>query len=71
MSNNKFWPLTVSKINRQTSDCVEITFDIPQSIKSEFTFLSGQYLTLKTEINGEDIRRSYSICSAPHEDSLA
>lgn len=71
MSNNKFWPLTVSKIIRQTVDCVEITFDIPEKIKSEFSFLSGQYLTLKTDINGEDIRRSYSICSAPHEDKLS
>lgn len=71
MSNNKFWLLTVSKIIRQTSDCVEITFNIPQNIKSEFSFQSGQYLTLKTEINGEEIRRSYSICSAPHEDKLS
>ena len=48
-----------------TPDSVEINFDISNT--SNFDFVPGQYITIKHEINGEDIRRAYSICSAPSE----
>lgn len=62
-----FHSLTIAEINRETEDAVSIAFDIPESVQDQFQYLSGQYLTLRTEINGEDVRRSYSLCSAPFE----
>ena len=59
----KFHTLQVSDIRRETPDCVSIAFDIPQELKSTFEFKQGQYLTLKVNVNGEELRRSYSICS--------
>ena len=66
----KFVPLTVNDVNRETADTVSISFEIPQEHKEDFSFVPGQYLTLKTEINGEDVRRSYSISSGTNEDEL-
>ena len=62
---SKFQSLIVSDINNLTLDSVEINFDISNT--SNFDFVPGQYITIKHEINGEDIRRAYSICSAPSE----
>jgi ring-1,2-phenylacetyl-CoA epoxidase subunit PaaE len=66
----KFHPLKVSDIRRETADCVSVSFDVPAELAGEYTFVPGQYLTFRTEINGEDIRRSYSICSAPSDGEL-
>ena len=66
----KFYPLTIKDIQRETADCVSIAFDVPESLSSEFKFTQGQYLTLRTFINGEDVRRSYSICTSPGENEL-
>ena len=63
----KFHTLKVSDVRRETEDTVSIAFEMPQDLKSDYAFLSGQYLTLKAIIKGEDVRRSYSLCSAPHE----
>lgn len=68
MIDTNFYPLTIKKIDKETSDTVSITFDVDESLKSKFDFVPGQYLTLKADINGEDIRRSYSISSARGED---
>lgn len=62
-----FHSLTISEIIRETEDAVSIAFEVPESIQDSFQYLSGQYLTLRSEINGEDVRRSYSLCSAPFE----
>jgi len=55
----------VKEIIKETSDTVSIIFDIPSNLQNNFSFVSGQYITLKTEINGEQIRRAYSLCSSP------
>lgn len=65
-----FHQLTVKEIQKQTADCVSITFDIPEKLQQDFTFTHGQNITLKSSIDGEEIRRSYSICSAPFENEL-
>ena len=62
-----FHSLTIKEINRETEDAVSIAFEVPESLQDQYQYLSGQYLTLKSDINGEDIRRSYSLCSAPSE----
>ncbi len=65
--STKFYALPVVSISRETATCVAIGFQIPEELKSTFTFIPGQYLTIKANIDGQEIRRSYSICSAPQE----
>lgn len=60
-----FHKLTVSDIYKTTSDCAVLTFEVPDDLKETFQYQQGQYLTLYAEINGEDVRRSYSLCSSP------
>lgn len=60
-----FFEITVQEIIRETDDCLSITFDIPEKFMSDFNFKSGQYLTLKTQIENKEVRRSYSLCSEP------
>ena len=68
MSN--FHPLKISGLHRDTRDAVLITFDIPAALASEFIYQPGQHLTLRAHIQGEEVRRSYSICSAVQDDEL-
>jgi ring-1,2-phenylacetyl-CoA epoxidase subunit PaaE len=63
----KFHPLSVREIRQETPDCVSVSLAIPAHLQTEFQFTPGQYLTLRTELNGEEVRRSYSICTAPNE----
>lgn len=62
---SQFYKLTVSNISKQTEDTVTVSFLIPENLKSTFSYIPGQYLTLKFIINGKDERRSYSLCSSP------
>jgi len=64
----RYEELTIREVVRETPDAVSLVFDIPQELEEMYLgFLPGQYVTLRTEIDGQDVRRSYSICSAPHE----
>ncbi len=63
----KFHKLTISAVENLTPDAVAIRFAVPQKLAKEFEFLPGQYLTLRAEIDGEDLRRSYSICASPKD----
>jgi len=65
-----FKPLTVKEVRRETADCVSIALEVPESLKTDFEYLPGQYLTFKQHINGEEVRRSYSICTAPSDNDL-
>ena len=60
-----FHPLKIKDIKRETQDCVSISFDIPRELQKEFEFVQGQSLTLRKILEGEEIRRSYSICTSP------
>ena len=65
---SKFQTLRVTEIRRETSDTVSILLEPVSGESSDsFNFTAGQYLTLRTNIDGEDVRRSYSLCSAPSE----
>ena len=68
---NKFYSLNITEINTLTSDSVEIKFEIPSDISEKFKFKAGQYITIKHNINGEEIRRSYSLCSDPNTNEIA
>jgi ring-1,2-phenylacetyl-CoA epoxidase subunit PaaE len=61
---SKFHPLTISRVDRETRDAIAITFDVPASLGDLFRFQAGQHLTLRADIAGDDVRRSYSICAA-------
>jgi ring-1,2-phenylacetyl-CoA epoxidase subunit PaaE len=63
----KFYNIKIEDINKETKDCSVVTFQIPDEIKTDFQFKQGQHLTLKSIINGNDVRRSYSLCTSPLE----
>ena len=65
-----FHSLQVKKVERETDDCVSITFDVPAELKEIFQFKQGQTLTIKKIISGEEVRRNYSICSSPFDNKL-
>lgn len=63
MSAPRFHELSLADVRPETADAVALSFDIPTDLKDEYAFTPGQYLTLRARIEGEDVRRSYSICS--------
>mgnify|MGYP001351940207 CR=1 FL=1 len=60
-----FHSLKISEIKQETPTSVTVTFEVPEALKASFSFQAGQYITLKHTINGTEVRRAYSICSAP------
>ena len=64
----KFHSLLVKDITQETPDCISISFEIPENLKNDYKYIHGQYLTIKHNIQGEEIRRSYSFCSSPSAD---
>lgn len=66
----RFHDLTVARIDRQTPDAMTIAFELAQNHRDAFNFVPGQYLTLAADMDGEEVRRSYSICSQPGEGEL-
>jgi ring-1,2-phenylacetyl-CoA epoxidase subunit PaaE len=66
----RFHRLAVSDLRRETSDAVSLTFAIPRELAPDYAFAPGQYLTLRTTMDGEEVRRSYSICSGPDDGEL-
>ncbi|MDP2120929.1 MAG: 2Fe-2S iron-sulfur cluster-binding protein [Hoeflea sp.] len=67
MAAPRFHDLEIAAIRHETPDAVAITFAIPDDLNETFAFTPGQYLTLRAEVGGQDMRRSYSICSALSE----
>jgi ring-1,2-phenylacetyl-CoA epoxidase subunit PaaE len=65
-----FHKLAVAEIYRETPDSVCVQFDVPEELADEFRFVQGQHLPVRAEIDGEPVRRTYSICSAAHENIL-
>ena len=68
--STEFYPLTISAIERLTKDSVAVSFDLPDELQDKFSYKQGQHLTLKVDVNGEDVRRSYSICKSVTEQKL-
>lgn len=65
-----FHTLKVEKVEKETDDCVSITFVVPAELKHIFLFKQGQSLTVRKELGGEEVRRTYSICSSPFDNCL-
>lgn len=70
MTDSSFYPLRLADVRPETDSAVCLTFDIPAALQDKFTFKQGQYLTLRTRIDDDEIRRSYSICSGLDDDHL-
>jgi len=67
---SKFHPLPIAKVHNETRDCIAVTFAVPPELQDSFRFQQGQHLTLRALVGDEDLRRSYSICSAVQDGSL-
>lgn len=64
----RFHSLPISSLEKTTEECTIVTLDVSDKLKDQFQFTQGQYLTFKAIINGEELRRSYSLCSSPLDD---
>ena len=67
---SRFYPLAVRAIQPETQDAITIVFEVPPELEETFRFIQGQYVTLRAVINGEEVRRSYSICAAVQDAKL-
>jgi ring-1,2-phenylacetyl-CoA epoxidase subunit PaaE len=67
---SKFHPLTIADVRHETRDTIAVTFTVPAELRDSFRFQQGQHLTLRAHIGDDDVRRSYSICSAVQDNSL-
>ena len=63
----QFYTLRVADIKPETQDSIVLTLDVPDDLMEKFSFAHGQYLTFRAMIEGEEVRRSYSICESPLE----
>ena len=68
--NAGFHKLRIAEVRRETPDAVSIRFEIPHHLKQAFAFKAGQHLTLRADLDGEDVRRNYSVCVAPSENEM-
>jgi ring-1,2-phenylacetyl-CoA epoxidase subunit PaaE len=64
----RFHTLKVKDVRRETVEAVSVAFEVPPPMQPEYQYKQGQYITLKLNVKGEEIRRSYSICSSPHSE---
>ncbi|RLD18093.1 MAG: phenylacetic acid degradation protein [Bacteroidetes bacterium] len=67
---SQYYKLTISDIRSETPSAVVIELSVPENLNESFRFEAGQYLGVRVDIDGTDVRRSYSICSAPTENIL-
>ena len=65
-----FYKLNIKEVTQETPSAISIAFTIPSELKSAYQFIAGQYVNLKLTLDGEEIRRAYSICSSPNSDEL-
>ncbi len=66
----RFHRLAVSDLRHETADAVSLAFAVPDELADDYRFAPGQYLTLRTMMDGEEVRRSYSICSGPDDGEI-
>jgi ring-1,2-phenylacetyl-CoA epoxidase subunit PaaE len=67
----RFHPLRVAEVRPLTSDAIEVTFAVPDDVAGEYDYLPGQYVALRTALDGQEVRRSYSLCRPPERGALS
>jgi ring-1,2-phenylacetyl-CoA epoxidase subunit PaaE len=70
MDSTQFYQLSVANVRPETESSICVAFNVPKTLQDTFAFKQGQFLTMKAQISGEEVRRSYSICSGVHEGRL-
>jgi ring-1,2-phenylacetyl-CoA epoxidase subunit PaaE len=70
MPRPEFHTLTVKEVRKETDDATSVAFVVPEELSEAFKFTQGQYLTLRATVNGEELRRPYSVCVAPDSGEL-
>ena len=70
MADSQFYALTVASVEPETDNAIKVSFDVPEALREVFRYQQGQYLTLESEIDGETVRRSYSICSGINDAAM-
>ena len=70
MTQPEFHALPIADLRQETPDAVSIAFAVPEALREAYRFTPGQYLTLRATIDGEDLRRSYSICAGLDDGEL-
>ena len=70
MSSAEFHELEIASVRPQSDVAVSLSFFVPRELQANYRFIPGQYLTLRASIEGQDVRRSYSICSAVQESPM-
>ena len=68
--NPRFHRLRIAEVRRETPECVSLRFELPPELAAEYRFTQGQHLSLRTELGGEELRRSYSICAGIDDGEL-
>jgi ring-1,2-phenylacetyl-CoA epoxidase subunit PaaE len=66
LNMSKFNKLRVLEVKQETADAVSVSFEVPAELKQSYNYIPGQYTTLKLNVNGENVNRSYSFCSSPY-----
>ena len=67
---SSFYKLNIKEVRRETPSAVSVLFNVPLEFKDFYRFIAGQYLNLKLTLDGQEIRRAYSICSSPESGEL-
>ncbi len=67
---SSFYKLSIKEVRRETTNAVSVLFNVPAELKDQYKFIAGQYINLKLTLDGEEIRRAYSICSSPQSGDL-
>ena len=67
---SSFYKLQIKEVKHETANAISVAFNIPNELKSAYQFIAGQYVNLKLTLDGEEIRRAYSICSSPTSGDL-
>lgn len=65
-----FYKLAIKEVRRETPEAISVAFHIPDALKPYYEFTAGQYINLKLTLDGQEIRRAYSLCSSPNSDEL-
>jgi ring-1,2-phenylacetyl-CoA epoxidase subunit PaaE len=66
----RFHSLRIAQVRRETPECISVAFEVPAALASEYHYAPGQHLSLRAVLGGEELRRSYSICSGLDDGEL-
>ena len=65
-----FHKLSIKNIKKEANNAISIAFNVPENLKDTYAFIAGQYVTIKANLNGKEVRRDYSLCESPKSGEL-